>query len=70
MYGSDLIPELDQADSTIDTTLHTLATGMKDFSRWQVALGIRIGGLGLGRLQDIAAPAELAAKLTARPKIA
>ena len=33
-------------------------------------MGIRIGGLGLGRLMDIAALAELAATLTARPKLA
>ncbi|MFM7986793.1 MAG: hypothetical protein ACKPKO_46515, partial [Candidatus Fonsibacter sp.] len=32
-------------------------------------MGPQIIGLGLRRIQDIATPAELAAKLTARPKI-
>ena len=33
-------------------------------------MGARVGGLGLRCLKDLAPPAELAAKLTARPKIA
>ena len=67
MYGSDFIPELEPADSTIDATLNRIATGMTGFSRTQVAMGIRIGGLGPRTLQDIRTPAELAARLTARP---
>ena len=70
VYGADLIPELTQAYTTIDTPLNIIATGMIDFSRQQASLGINVGGLGLRRLQDLATPAELAAELTARPKLA
>ena len=40
-----------------------------DTGRQQAALGLDIGGLGLRHLKDVAVPAELAAKLTARPKV-
>ncbi|MFM7989999.1 MAG: hypothetical protein ACKPKO_62860, partial [Candidatus Fonsibacter sp.] len=69
MYGSQLQPALDNANHTIDTTLNRIATGINDNGRQQVALGLNAGGLGLRRMNDIAVPAELAAKLTARPKI-
>ncbi|MFM7980769.1 MAG: hypothetical protein ACKPKO_15760, partial [Candidatus Fonsibacter sp.] len=69
MYGSELTSALLNADQTIDSTLTRIATGITDAGRQQAALGLHIGGLGLRRLKDIAAPAELAAKLTARPKI-
>ena len=50
-------------------TLTRIATGLTDTGRQQAALGLHIGGLGLRHIKDIAAPAELAAKLTARPKV-
>ena len=49
-------------------TLTRIAAGITDTGRQQVALGLHIGGLGLRHIKDIAVPAELAAKLTARPK--
>ena len=52
------------------TAQNRIATGLGDFGRKQAALGIRAGGMGLRRLQHLAAPAELAAKITARPKVA
>ena len=70
MYGTDLILELEHADTTITTTLNRIAAGITQFSRQQAAMGVRIGGLGLRHLKDLALPAELAAKLTARPHIA
>ena len=69
MYGTDLRPTLVDADRTIDMTLNRIATGITETGRHQAALGIHIGGLGLRRLHDIAVPAELAAKLTALPKV-
>ena len=70
MYGAELLPELAQADTPIDATLNIIPTGMIDISGQQASLGIRITGLGLRRLKDLATPAELAAKLPAHPKIA
>ena len=60
---------LQRADLTIDTTLNRIAAGASDFGRKQAALGIRVGGIGLRRPKHLATPAELVAKLTARPKI-
>ena len=70
LYGTDLMDALGHADQTIDTTLNRIATGLGDFGRKQAALGIRVGGMGLRQLQHLATPAELAAKITARPNIA
>ena len=70
MCGTDLTPELEDVDSTINTTLNRIATGMTEFSRQQAAMGVRAVGVGLRSLKDLAVPAELAAKLTAQPKIA
>ena len=50
-------------------TLTRIATGLTDTGRQQSALGLHIGGLGLRHLKDVAMPAELAAKLTARPQV-
>ena len=49
--------------------LTRIATGLTDTGRQQAALGLHIGGLGLRHLKDISILAELAAKLTARPKV-
>ena len=43
---------------------------MTDLGGQSASLGIKIGGLGLRRLKDLAIPAELAAKRTACPKLA
>ncbi|MFM7987803.1 MAG: hypothetical protein ACKPKO_51675, partial [Candidatus Fonsibacter sp.] len=69
MYGSQLTPSLTNADHTIDSTITRIATGITETGRQQATLGLHIGGLGLRRLADIATSAELAAKLTSRPKI-
>jgi len=69
LYGLELHPTLPAADKTIDMTLTRIATGLTDTGRQQAALGLHIGGLGLRHLKDMALPAELAAKLTARPKV-
>ena len=50
-------------------TLTRIATGLTYAGRQQAALGLHIGGLGLRHKKDIALPAELVAKLTARPKV-
>ena len=50
-------------------TLTRIATGITETGRQQAALGLHIGGLGLRHIKDIAIPAELAAKLTALPKV-
>ena len=69
LYGDELHPTLPTADKTIDMTRTRIATGLTDTGRQQAALGLHIGGLGLRHIKDIAIPAELAAKLTARPKV-
>ena len=56
-------------DKTIDMTLSRIAAGLTDTGRQQAALGLHIGGLGLRHIKDMAMPAELAAKLTAKPKV-
>ena len=67
LYGHEIQLALPTADKTVDMTLTRIAAGIIDTGRQQAALGLHIGGLGLRHIQDIAAPAELAAKLTARP---
>ena len=69
LYGQELHPTLPTADKTIDMTLTRIATGLTDTGRQQAALGLHIGGIGLRRFKDVAILAELAAKLTARPKV-
>ena len=50
-------------------TLNRIASGLTDTGRQQAALGLHVGGLGLRHVNDICLPAELAAKLTAKPQI-
>ena len=69
MYGQEIEPTLQNADRTIDMTLTRIATGPTDSGRQQAASGTHIGGLGRRHIKDIAIPAELAAKLTAKPKV-
>ena len=69
MYGQELDNSLQQeyADKTTDIT--RVANGLTETGRQQAALGMHIGGLGLRHIKDIAIPAALAAKITARPKV-
>ena len=57
------------AAPTQDAALNRIATGITDIGIQQASLGLNIGGLGLRRTRDTAIPAELAAKLTARPEV-
>eukprot|EP00973_Karenia_brevis_P086540 12000377-Karenia_brevis.AAC.1 len=57
------------ADGTLNSTLSRIASGMTEEGRQQAALGIKVGGLGLRKLQDIAVAASLASKVRARPKV-
>ena len=50
-------------------TLARIATGLIDTGRQQAALGLHNGRLGLSDIKDIAFPVEVAAKLTAKPKV-
>ena len=59
---------------TIDMTLTRISAGLTETGRQQTALGVHLGGLGLRHVKRtppyrVALPAELAAKLTARPKV-
>ena len=69
LYGQELLPALTTADKTIDMILTRITTGLTDTGRQQAALGLHVGGLGLRHLKDIAIPAKLAAKLSARPHV-
>jgi hypothetical protein len=53
MYGQELEPTLHNADTTIDMTLTRIATGRTETGRQQSALGMHIGGIGLGDINDI-----------------
>eukprot|EP00973_Karenia_brevis_P056088 7800565-Karenia_brevis.AAC.1 len=69
-YGEELGQELAHtADDTISATLSRIAAGMMQAGRQQAALGVKVGGLGLRRIQDIAVAASLAFKVMARPKV-
>ena len=60
---------LTQPDRSVDTTLNRLAIGLTNSGRRQAALGTQVGGVELRQLRHLPTPAELAAKLTARPNI-
>ena len=69
MYGADLIDAANDADRTMFTVLNRIATGLTEFGRKQATLGTKLGGMRLRQLRHLALPAELAAKLTARPRL-
>ena len=68
VYGADLIPELTQVDTTVDTTLNRTATGMTDFSRHHSSLGNKVGGLGLRRLKISGQPSRTGSQTHSTPQ--